>query len=302
MSNQKQPGSRSRSSIGLYGELARAIDADRQREAEDYRLIRQARDARAGRDRAARPALVAPASTELRTGDAGGTMSRSLSNASGGYRSARQASARTDAPPCGEPSPSQSRRATKRLSEKQVTELVLAAAAGNQAAWYGLVDEFNRMIWAVARAHRLSDADAGDVVQVTWLRLLESLDRLHNPARVGGWLATTARRECLRVLNANRRQVPIGDDVVEQESLAPLPGESLARVERNEAVRQAFSLLRERDQALLRLLTAEPSLRYAEISAALGMPVGSIGPSRQRALERLRRELESQRAMTLLAE
>ena len=61
-----------------------------------------------------------------------------------------------------------------------------------RAAWYGLVDEFNRMIWAVARAHRLSDADAGDVVQVTWLRLLESLDRLHNPARVGGWLATTA--------------------------------------------------------------------------------------------------------------
>ena len=221
-------------------------------------------------------------------------MSRSLSNASGGYRSARQASARTDAPLCGEPSPSQSRRATKRLSEKQVTELVLAAAAGNQAAWYGLVDEFNRMIWAVARAHRLSDADAADVVQVTWLRLLESLDRLHNPARVGGWLATTARRECLRVLNANRRQVPIGDDVVEQESLAPLPGESLARVERNEAIRHAFSLLRERDQALFRLLTAEPSLRYEEISAALGMPIGSIGPSRQRALERLRRELESQ--------
>ena len=228
-------------------------------------------------------------------------MSRSLSNASGGYRSARQASARTDAPPCGEPSPSQSRRATKRLSEKQVTELVLAAAAGNQTAWYGLVDQFSGLIWAAVRAYRLGDADGADVVQVTWLRLVERLDRLHNPARVGCWLATTARQECLRILNANKREVPIGDDVGEQESLAPEPGESLLQTERDEAIRHVFSLLREGPGAF-RLLTAEPSLRYSEISAALGIPIGSIGPTRQRALDRLRRVLESRGAMTQLAE
>jgi len=229
-------------------------------------------------------------------------MSRSPSTASSGYQSADRSSARTDAPPRDQPSPSQSRPPTKRLSETQVADLVFAAAAGSQAAWDALVEEFNRMIWAVARAHRLGHADAADVVQFTWLTLVERLDRLHNPARVGGWLATTARRECLRILNANKRRVPLGDDVIEQESLAPHPVETLVRMERNEAIRGALPLLRESDQALLRLLTVEPSLRYEEISAALGIPVGSIGPSRQRALERLRRVLESQRAMTVLAE
>jgi RNA polymerase sigma factor (sigma-70 family) len=132
--------------------------------------------------------------------------------------------------------------------------------------------------------------------------LVERLDRLHNPARVGCWLATTARHECLRILNANKREVPIGDDVGEQESLAPQPGESLLQTERDEAIRGVFSLLSAKDQALLRLLTAEPSLRYSEIAAALGIPIGSVGPTRQRALDRLRRLLESRGVMTQLAE
>jgi RNA polymerase sigma factor (sigma-70 family) len=229
-------------------------------------------------------------------------MSRSPSNAGRGYQSAGHSSPRTDGPARDRPAWSQSRGATKRLSEQQVTELVFAAAAGNQAAWDALVDEFNRMIWAVARAHRLGYADAADVVQFTWLRLVERLDRLHNPASVGGWLATTARRESLRRLNANKRQVLIGDDVVERESPAPLPSELLVQTERNEAIRRGFSSLRKSDQTLLRLLTTEPSLRYEEISAALGIPIGSIGPTRQRALERLKRALERQGVMTLLAE
>jgi len=193
-------------------------------------------------------------------------------------------------------------RSPRRLSDGEITKLVLAAGARDNASWDALVDQFSGLIWAIVRTHRLGDADAADVVQFTWLRLVERLDRLHNPARVGGWLATTARRECLRILNANKRQVLIGDDVVEQESLAPLPGEVLVQTERNEAIRRAFSSLRESDQMLLRLLTAEPSLRYDEISAALGIPIGSVGPTRQRALERLKRALERQGVMTLLAE
>ncbi len=192
-------------------------------------------------------------------------------------------------------------RPPRRLPGGEIANLVLAARAGDRASWYTLVDQFNGLIWAVARAHRLGDADAADVVQVTWVRLVERFDQLHNPASVGGWLATTARRECLRILNANRRHVPMGEGV-EQESLAPLPGESLVEIERHQAVRQAFSLLPKRDQALLRLLTAEPSLTYEEISAALRMPIGSIGPTRRRALERLRRGLETRGVMTLITE
>ncbi len=193
-------------------------------------------------------------------------------------------------------------RAPRRLSDERAAQLVLAAAAGEQAAWGALVKEFSGLIWAVVRAYRLRDADAGDVVQLTWLRLVESLDRLHDPARVGAWLATTARRECLRVLGASQRQLLTGDQFPEQESRDPLPGESLARFERDQAMWRGFSLLRASDQALLRLLFAEPSPSYEEISAALGIPVGSIGPTRQRALARLRRALEHQGTLTLLTE
>jgi RNA polymerase sigma factor (sigma-70 family) len=193
-------------------------------------------------------------------------------------------------------------RSPRRLSDGEVAKLVLAARAGNKASWNALVDQFSGLLWAVARAHRLGEADAADVVQITWLRLVEHLDRLRDPARVGCWLATSARRECLRILKANKRQVLLGDDVLEEESLAPLPGDVLAQTERNEAIRRAFLLLPERDQALLRLLTAEPSLRYDEIAGALGTPIGSIGPSRQRALERLRRLLESRGDLSHLGE
>ncbi|HYB29002.1 MAG TPA: sigma-70 family RNA polymerase sigma factor [Solirubrobacteraceae bacterium] len=176
------------------------------------------------------------------------------------------------------------------------------AAAGDQISWDALVEQFTGLIWAVVRAYRLRDTDAADVVQETWLRLVESLDKLRDPARVGGWLATTARRECVRVLKAHLRQVLVDDDPVDQESPDLPPGESLIMMERHHAVWRGFSSLRERDQALLRLLIAEPSPAYEEISAALGVPIGSIGPSRQRALERLRRALESQRFITFLAE
>jgi RNA polymerase sigma factor (sigma-70 family) len=193
-------------------------------------------------------------------------------------------------------------RSPRRLSDGEITKLVSAAGAGDKASWDALVDQFSGLIWAVVRAHRLGDADGADVVQVTWLRLVERLDRLRNPARVGCWLATTARHECLRILNVNKRVVPIADDLDERESPAPLPGESLLQTERDEAIRRVFSLLPDKDQALLRLLTAEPSLRYGEIAAALDIPIGSIGPTRQRALGRLRRLFESEGVMTQLDE
>jgi RNA polymerase sigma factor (sigma-70 family) len=189
-----------------------------------------------------------------------------------------------------------------RLAGDRVAGLVNAAEAGNPQAWNCLVAEFGGMIWAIARAHRLRDADAADVAQATWLALFENLGRINDPTRVGAWLATTARRECLRVIRHGERRVLFGDDGPEYESPEPHPGDELLITERDEALWRGFSLLRPSDQALLRLVMADPRPPYEEIAAALDMPIGSIGPTRQRALARLREALESQRSLTLMAD
>jgi RNA polymerase sigma factor (sigma-70 family) len=168
----------------------------------------------------------------------------------------------------------------------EVAELVRAAAEGDQVAWDELVDRYNGLVWSVARSHRLSHVDASDVVQTTWLRLVENLGRLQDPERVGAWLATTARRECLRILRFSTRQV-VTDELPETPVNAQLDVAMLTE-ERDRALWSAFDGLSERCQALLRLLVAEPAPSYDEVSAALDMPIGSIGPTRQRCLERLR--------------
>jgi RNA polymerase sigma factor (sigma-70 family) len=178
----------------------------------------------------------------------------------------------------------------RRLAEWDVARLVARAADGEQRAWNELVDEFGGVVWAATRSHRLPDADAADVFQTTWLRLIESLDRIEDPARVGPWLATTARRECLKVIARTSRLIPWGDDLPDVPSDAPPPGERLFKEQRARAVRAALERLEPRDRALLRMLAAEPAPSYEEISAALGMAVGSIGPTRARALARLRAE------------
>jgi RNA polymerase sigma factor (sigma-70 family) len=175
------------------------------------------------------------------------------------------------------------------LRESAAT-LVAAAARGDQAAWKALVERHSGLLWAVARSHRLNGSDASDVVQTTWLRLVEHLPEIRNPDGVGAWLATTARRESLRLLRRNARCEP--SDEIEATDACELDSR-LLRDERDAAVADAFARLPERDQALLRLLTLDPPPSYDAISAALSMPVGSIGPTRMRALERLRRELRS---------
>ncbi len=188
----------------------------------------------------------------------------------------------------------------RHLSGEVATQLVAAAMAGDQQAWDSLTRAFGPMIWAIARAHRLRDADAADVSQATWLALLEHLGDLKDPARVGAWLATTARRQCLRVLRDRERRVLYGDDTPEHESPDPSPGDMLLLSERDAALWHGFARLRPSDQALLRLLMADPRPSYEEIAAALDMPIGSIGPTRQRALARLREQLDSERALTMM--
>jgi RNA polymerase sigma factor (sigma-70 family) len=192
------------------------------------------------------------------------------------------------------------RTARQRMPGHRLARLVHDAGRGDQRAWDALVREFSAMIWAVARAHRLDDANAADVTQATWLRLLEHLTRLHDPARVGAWLATTARHECLRVIRESARTVLYGSDAPEHPSPETPAGEALLITERDAALWQGFARLRASDQALLRLLMADPRPPYEEIAAALNIPIGSIGPTRQRALARLHSELDKQGTLTLM--
>jgi RNA polymerase sigma factor (sigma-70 family) len=168
-------------------------------------------------------------------------------------------------------------------------ELMARVHAGDQDAWVGLTDRYTGLLWSVARAMRLSEADAADAVQTTWLRLVESLDSLRDSARVGGWLTTTMRRECLAVLRRGARMRP--SPLPEWEQLVDAddpPEELLLRTERDAALWRAFRRLKPLCQALLRVLMADPPPSYAEVAAALEVPVGSIGPNRQRCLNRLR--------------
>jgi len=172
--------------------------------------------------------------------------------------------------------------------------LVRAAAAGDQAAWDALVKRFSGLVWSIARAHRLGSADAADVCQTAWLRLVENLGRIRDPDRVGAWLATTTRNECLRVIRRSGRQVPTDLDAdldleAEGPSAAPVDA-GLLIGERDAELWRAFSTISERCQVLLRLLIADPPPSYEDIGTLLDMPVGSIGPTRARCLGHLRRK------------
>lgn len=188
-----------------------------------------------------------------------------------------------------------------RLAGEEVAALVRAAAAGDRPSFDALVREYRGLVSSIARAHRLGDADTADLAQATWLKLFENLGRLEQPARVGAWLATTARRECLRVLRHARRQVPFADDTPDDRPAGGGPGDALMTAERNQILWGSFARLRQSDQKLLAMLMAEPRPAYEEISAVLDVPIGSIGPTRARALSRLRRELVHQNGLSLLA-
>jgi RNA polymerase sigma factor (sigma-70 family) len=169
-----------------------------------------------------------------------------------------------------------------------VVDLVVRAREGDKAAWDAIVERYAPLVWSVCRRHRLSGADAEDVGASVWLRLVESLGGLREPAALPGWLATTARRECLQFLSVKNRQVPVEDLDVGADT-GPASDEWLLLEERRDALRQGFAELQERCQRLLAMLFGEPPTPYTEISTSLGMAIGAIGPNRKRCLDRLRR-------------
>ncbi len=181
----------------------------------------------------------------------------------------------------------------------ELTDLVRRAARGDQQAWQAIVEQYGRLVWSVARGYRLSEAQTADAVQTTWLRLLEHLSEIREPDRLPGWLRTTAQRVCLAMLRESRREAPIESC---EEATVDLrwpvaeeagPEECAVRRDHQVLVRRAVATLPERHQALLGLLVSSTPISYQEISAGLGMPVGSIGPTRARILARLRLELET---------
>jgi RNA polymerase sigma factor (sigma-70 family) len=176
-----------------------------------------------------------------------------------------------------------------------VRHLLHAAARGDEQAWNALIDRYGPLVMAVIRRFTLSRADAADVNQTVWLRLVENLDRIREPEALPGWIMRTARNECLRLLRTDRRTWlfdPL-DQVAETVVTAAAPDdgdldERLLEAERHQALRDAYDELPPRCRELVGLLLTDPPLSYEEIGARLGVPVGSIGPTRGRCVHKLR--------------
>jgi len=175
----------------------------------------------------------------------------------------------------------------------EVEDLVSRAGAGDDQAWSGLVERFGGLIWHIARTSGLAPPDAADVSQTTWLRLAEHLGALREPGRVGAWLATTARRESVRVARLAGRRVVVDPWSELERVQADGPDADAALIEAEESllVQQALAEMPARCRDLLVGLLGDPPCSYAELSARLGLPIGSIGPTRARCLDHLRQLL-----------
>jgi RNA polymerase sigma factor (sigma-70 family) len=172
----------------------------------------------------------------------------------------------------------------------KLERMVVAAGRGDQSAWSALVARFRGHVMRVARSHGLNAYQADDVAQETWLRLYRNLERVRDPLSLGAWVDTTARRESLRALRGHRREELTGEEIGVESAISDDPADELLQ-ERRAAVASALAKLPVRQRTLMESLLAEPELSYADVSAMLGMPVGSIGPTRGRCVERLRKEL-----------
>lgn len=172
-------------------------------------------------------------------------------------------------------------------------DLLGRAARGDQQAWRVLVDRHSGMVWGAARAYSSNAADAEDVCQATWLLLAENLDRLRSPDALPGWLATTARRESLRLARARRREAPSGVDTAVFDRMDTVEGPENRALRSMLGARmwQAFAELSQQCQQLLRVIAVAPETSYAQISEALGLARGTIGPRKNRCLSALRKRL-----------
>jgi RNA polymerase sigma factor (sigma-70 family) len=176
------------------------------------------------------------------------------------------------------------------VETSDVSRLVRDSAGGSAEAWSELVRRYAPLVMSVIRSYRLSPTDAQDVSQTVWLRLVEHLSGLREPEALPGWLATTTQRECARQIGKLRRVLPVDpqEDGAMQQAVIADPDVGILRAEMRQALRDGLAELPARDQWLLRLRSDDPPKSYHEISQLLDMPVGSIGPTLRRCLDRLR--------------
>jgi RNA polymerase sigma factor (sigma-70 family) len=188
----------------------------------------------------------------------------------------------------------QSQTATTPAPAPDPAGLVDRIRAGDESAWRELSDQYEPLLRWLARQHGLSAEDAADVIQLTWLRCLEHLDQLAHKDRLASWLATICRRECMRLATNGRREVPLSEP-----DMAPLmagqgrqwdPCDEVLRDDERRRLYSAIMALPERQRMVVVEVLTREDRSYLDLSHRLGLPVGSIGPTRQRALTRLRRD------------
>jgi RNA polymerase sigma factor (sigma-70 family) len=185
--------------------------------------------------------------------------------------------------------PARARSSRAPRTQRDLAELVRAARAGEEAAWADLLQRFDRKLRAVARSYRLPPADVDDVLQATWLQLFRHIDGVRDPAAVASWLVTTAHRESLRRVTAPGREVLTDALGLVERSHDDGPEAHALAAEQRAILRGAFATLPDRHRRLMTALVAAPGVGYRELSAALAIPIGSIGPIRARCLRRLAR-------------
>ncbi len=178
------------------------------------------------------------------------------------------------------------------MSERSTTDLLAAAAGGDSKAWATIVDRYERLVWSVVRSYRLDSAAASDVCQTVWLRLVENCERIRQPERLPSWLCATARNEALRTVRAQKRTIPSEFEYDIVDEALPDPDAAILQDERLGQMVAAFQQLSPDCQQLLRLLVTDPPLDYDVVAELIDRPKGSIGPTRARCLEKLRRIME----------
>jgi RNA polymerase sigma factor (sigma-70 family) len=171
------------------------------------------------------------------------------------------------------------------------TELLHTAAGGDPAAWEAIVRRYEPAVVAMVACYRLQEADARDATQRTWLRMLEAHRQIREPEALGGWLKTTARRECLRILGEQRRVDPLPDETEYADAAVDVE-RVVVDGDQARQLRRLLATLPARSFALLSSLFQDNPPGYAQLSASTGIPVGSIGPTRARALRKLRQLVE----------
>lgn len=187
---------------------------------------------------------------------------------------------------------------TPALNDEDDAQLVARCRSGQSAAWAVLVERYQRLVYAVVRRAGHDEHTAADVFQTVFSRLIEHLPRLAQPERLQAWIVTTAKREALRTRERNQRNVSLTPEDEDAPALtdqladdAPLAEDALSELQQLDLLRRGLERLDERCRSLLTLVFRDEDehLPYDEVAKRLGLPTGSIGPTRSRCLDKLRK-------------